>query len=62
MVGPEERGKAQRFGGLCDGELVGVGGALLRFDEYPEVHDRHIRRRCLEPPMSIDWIRSLVRA
>jgi hypothetical protein len=25
---------------LGDGELVGVTGALLRFDEYPKIHER----------------------
>ena len=38
MVGSEERRVAKRFRGFGDGELVGVGGALLRFDEYAEVH------------------------
>jgi hypothetical protein len=44
---------------LRDRELVGVTGALLRFNEYPKVHERHIRRRCLEASMSIHWIPSL---
>jgi hypothetical protein len=30
--------------------LVGVTGTLLRFDEYPKVHQRHIRRLCIELP------------
>jgi hypothetical protein len=45
VVGPEESGEAQRFGGLGDGELVGVTGALLRFNEYPKIHERQTRPR-----------------
>ena len=46
MVGPEERGKSQRFGGLGDAKLVGVTGALLRFNEYPKVHERQSMPDC----------------
>ena len=38
VVGTEERGKSQRFRRSRDRELVGVTGALLRFNEYPKVH------------------------
>ena len=44
MVGPEERGIAQGFRGLRDRKLVGVAGALLRFYEYPKVHERQTMR------------------
>ena len=44
MVGPEERGKPERFRGLRDRKLVGVTGALLRFNEYPKVHERQTMR------------------
>jgi hypothetical protein len=44
MVGPEERGKPERFGGLRDRQLVGVTGTLLRFNECPEVHERQTVR------------------
>ena len=33
-------GQGRPIGGLGDGELIAVGGALLGFDEYAEVHDR----------------------
>jgi hypothetical protein len=46
MVGAEECGKSQRFGGLRDGKLVGVTGALLRLNEYPKVHERQPMPDC----------------
>jgi hypothetical protein len=45
MVGPEERGKPQCFRRLRDRKLVGVTGALLRFNEYPKVHERQTMPR-----------------
>ncbi len=44
MIGAEERRIPEGFRGRGDGELVGVGGALLRFDEYAEVHSGQSRR------------------
>src|ERR1700728_431002 len=76
MIGPEERRKSERFGGLRDRQLVGVAGALLRFNEYPKVHERQTMPSCAAAPragscahrcsaawlpMSIDWSRSLCR-
>ena len=50
MIGPEERRKPQRFGGLRDRQLVGVTGTLLRFNEYPKVHERQTMPSCAAPP------------
>ena len=38
VVGAEEAGEAERLGTTGDGELVGVGGTLLGFDEDSKVH------------------------
>jgi hypothetical protein len=46
VVGAEERGESQRFGDLRDGKLVRVTGALLRFNEYPKVHERQPMPDC----------------
>ena len=43
VVGAEERGVAEFFGLLGHRELVGVGGALLGFDEDTEVHAAQLR-------------------
>ena len=44
MVGAEERRVPGGLRGAGDRQLVGVGGALLGFDEDPEIHERQRRR------------------
>ena len=39
VIGPKERRIPKCLRGSGDGELVGVGGALLGFDERAKIHD-----------------------
>lgn len=41
VIGPEERGIPAILGTSRDGQLVVVGGPLLRLDEDPQFHGRH---------------------